>query len=82
MEMEGDLVAALNRNNELLQKRNEIMLSWRLPLRNGILAGVGSALGASLIVTILVWTLKPFESIEPLKPTLERISESLGRGKK
>lgn len=79
MEDEARLAAALNRNNELLLKRIQVMEDWKLPLRNGILAGIGSAIGATLIISILVWLMKPFQAIEPLKPALERLTDVLER---
>lgn len=77
METNGDLIAAIERHSQLLEAQIRQQRDWRLPLRNGVLAGLGGVIGASLIVTLVVWVVQPFKGIEPLKPTLDRLTRAL-----
>ena len=54
-------------------------LNWKLALRQGIVAGLGGVLGATILVSILVAILQPFKRVEILKPTLDRIASELER---
>ena len=67
----------LRRNAALLEQLIRQRADWRLVLRNGVLAGLGGVLGATLVVGILVEVLKPFERFNSLKPYLERIATQL-----
>lgn len=76
--MDNDpLIEALGRNSELLAMRLKYDKDWRMPLRNGILAGFGGVIGATLVVSLVLWILQPFRTFEPLKGTLDRLSTAL-----
>lgn len=75
--MDQELAAAIERNNVLLERQLRQQTDWKVPFRNGVLAGVGSVLGATLVISTLVWTLQPFKGIGPLKPTLDRLTDAL-----
>ena len=74
------LIAEMRRANELLDKISTAHLDWKISLRNGLLAGLGTAIGATLLVSVLVWVLQPFKQLDGLKPTLDNISRQLERG--
>lgn len=82
MENEGALLEAINRHSDLIAKQIRQQQDWRIPLRNGVLAGLGGVIGATLIASIIVWTLQPFKGIGPLKPTLDRMTEALEKSNK
>ncbi len=73
-ETSPELVAQLKRQNELLERQIAVLTSWKIPLRNGLLAGLAGAVGVSLLVGILTTVLKPFEHIAPW---LERVTNAL-----
>ena len=58
----------------LIRQRND----WRLSFRNGIIAGLGGVVGATIVVGLLVQVLKPFQQISPV---FERIATQLEKGK-
>lgn len=75
--MDEALTKALNRHSDLLERQIRLSLDWRITFRNALLAGAGGVIGAALIGSLMIWILKPFESIGPLKPTLDRIARAL-----
>lgn len=74
-------VNLLRRNNELLAERNRLMSDWKLAARNGLIAGFAGAVGATMIVSILLAALKPFEKVDALRPAIERIADDLNRNR-
>ncbi len=42
-------------------------------------AGLGGAVGATILVSLLLSALKPLQGLEVFKPSLERIAEQLER---
>lgn len=79
---ESELLQELRRTNDLLARLVRTHNDWKLQLRQGLLTGFGGVIGATLLVSLVVWVLKPFEGLEALKPTLDNISKQLERGPK
>lgn len=79
---ESELLQELRRTNELLARMIKVHTDWKVQLRQGLLTGLGGVLGATLLVSLLLWVLKPFEGLDALKPTLDNISKQLQRGAK
>lgn len=77
MENEQALIEAINRNNELIARRLMFDKDWKIPIRNGVLAGFGGVVGATLVVSLVVWILQPFSTFAPLKNTLDRLSNAI-----
>ncbi len=71
-----ELETAMDRNNELLERLLVQGRDWKLALRNGLVAGVGGVLGATLVISLLLSVLKPFKSVAPW---LDRITEAIER---
>ncbi len=69
----------LHRGNELMAELVRNQKDWRIAFRNGLLAGLGGVIGATVLVSTLVWIMKPLQRLEVFKPTLERIAQELER---
>ncbi len=70
---------ALEHNTRILERRNKLDGDWRVLLWRGLLVGFGGVIGATLVVSIAIKLIQPFESFEGLKPTLERLTDELKR---
>lgn len=68
----------LTRNADLLETLIKQRQDWRIALRNGIVAGLGTVIGATIVVGLLVQVLRPFEQISPF---FERIATQLEKGR-
>ncbi len=76
-----------DRDEQLLQAISDLTVeihrlanqqrSWKIALRNGLMAGLGGVLGATVLVSILVYTLQPFRKLEGLGPVIERLDRTL-----
>lgn len=71
------LLTEIRRQNQLLEAQLTNQRDWKLALRNGVLAGLGSVLGATVVVSLLLWALRPFHRLEAIGPFLERLNESV-----
>ena len=78
-EREPEILEELRRTNDLLAQLVRTHRDWKLQLRQGLLTGLGGVIGATLLVSLLLWILKPFSGLDALKPTLENISNQLER---
>ena len=47
----------------------------------GVFAGLGTVVGATVLVSIVVWLAKPLSRIEHLGPMIERLTEVLEQKK-
>ncbi|MEQ1823777.1 MAG: DUF5665 domain-containing protein [Fimbriimonadaceae bacterium] len=72
-------VNELKRGNDLTAELLRLQKDWKHALRQGMVTGLGGVLGATLLVSLLLSVLKPFERLEMFKPSLERIAEQLER---
>ncbi len=77
-----ELLQEMRRNNELMARLIHVHSDWRLALRQGLFTGLGGILGATLLVSLLVWVIQPLKRLDALKPTLDNISRQLERGPK
>ncbi len=66
----AELTAEIRRLRE--QQRN-----WKLAMRNALLSGLGGVLGATVVVSLLLFTLRPFRQIEMLGPMIDRLDQTL-----
>lgn len=61
--------------NRLLELQLAAQKDWRLSLRNGLLAGLGGFLGATIVAAILVSFLKPiltYAGLEGYQAAMDR----------
>ncbi|MCW5940806.1 MAG: hypothetical protein KIS66_01150 [Fimbriimonadaceae bacterium] len=77
-----DWLAEMKRGNDLTAELIRFHKDWRFALRNGLLAGLGGVIGATLLVSLLLWMVQPLKRLEMLKPTLDRIAEQLEQGRR
>jgi hypothetical protein len=75
-----DLLSEIRRTNVLLAKLIRTNTDWRLALRQGLMTGLGGVIGATVLVSIMLWLIQPLKRLDALKPTLERISRQLEAG--
>jgi hypothetical protein len=73
------LVRQLEVTNRTLDKLIAVQSDWRLALRMGLISGLGTVLGATVLVSLVVWALQPLKRLEFLKPSLDRIAQQLER---
>ncbi len=71
------IAVELARANELLAKHIALQRDWKLAVRNGLLAGLASVIGATLLVSILLTVLRPLQRLERLGSVFERIEQEL-----
>lgn len=82
LEQDDELVKALRMLASEVAKQTLQQRDWRLPLRNGVLAGVGGVLGATILVSLFVYMLQPFKHFEALGPMIDRLDRTLQRSNK
>lgn len=70
-------VEAIEQNNKLLQRLNHRIGDWKWLLMRGVLIGFGTVVGATLVVSIVVAILQPFQSLDGLGPAIERLTKEL-----
>ena len=73
------MLEALQKNNQLLEQLVKNQSNWKLAIRQGLMTGFGTLVGATLLVSVLVKILKPLEKLDVLKRALERIAGELER---
>lgn len=76
--LRAETVRELRELNDRLDRQIQISTDWKLAIRNGMLIGIGTTLGAAILATILIALLRPFRSFELLGPTLDRLERRLG----
>jgi len=72
---------AVDRNNELLEKR----IAQEAPRRRLVLAmlsGLMTVVGATVLVSTVIWATKPLHYFDSLKPTIERLTNALEEGRR
>lgn len=67
------LATAIERQNELLERALRDERNWKKRMLFGALTGFGSVIGATLVVSALVYLIKPFGNVEYFKPTVDHI---------
>ncbi len=72
-----ELVDAIHRLTIVMQLQIANQRSWRLALRNGLLAGLGGFLGATLVVSLVIAIMQPFKRLEAVGPMIDRLEFAL-----
>jgi len=76
---EKELVEAISRFTAVMERQIAQQRDWKLSLRNGLLAGLGGVLGATVVVSILVWVMQPFRRLQAVGPMIDRLDSTLKR---
>lgn len=66
-------------NNRLLQKRIDVETKFRHLFYAGLIRGFGAAVGATVVVSLVVASLKPIAEYTIFKPMAENIIDQLER---
>jgi hypothetical protein len=74
-----EYLTELKRGNDLTAELIKIQRDWRFALRNGLLGGLGGVIGATVLVSLLIWAIQPLKQLEFLKPSLDKIGQELER---
>jgi hypothetical protein len=72
-----ELIEALRRFTEVMERQLAQQRSWKLALRNGLLAGLGGVIGATVVVSILISIMQPFRGLEAVGPMIDRLDLTL-----
>jgi hypothetical protein len=74
----GELLAwEIHRANELTAQLIRNQTDWKLAFRNGLVTGFGTVVGATVLVSLLIWLLQPLRQLQFLKQPLDRIATEL-----
>jgi hypothetical protein len=79
MDEKDPLVEALEHNSRLLAKHNRLIGDWKWLLFRSALMGLGSVIGATVLLGFLVWMLQPFTAIQGFGDAIDRLTRELGR---
>lgn len=74
-----ELITEMRRTNELLIRLIRVQTDWRLALRQGLMTGLGGIIGATILVSLFLWALRPLERLDGFKPVLDNLSKQLER---
>jgi hypothetical protein len=74
-----ELIAALKSHEKMLRDTVAFETSWQFRLRMGIVQGLGTVVGATLVVSLVVWLLGYATQWDPVAPVAERIIHDLKR---
>jgi hypothetical protein len=72
-----ELIEAINRFTTVIEKQAAQQRDWKLALRNGLLAGLGGVIGATVVVSILVWIIQPFRRLDAIGPMIDHLDTAL-----
>jgi hypothetical protein len=76
---EAEVLAALKEQNALLRRWIRDNNNWGLILARGMVLGLGTAIGATVILSLAIWALRPLRAIEPFRAAVDRAVETLHR---
>lgn len=69
----------LKEHNLLIRRQIKDNNNWTLILLRGMVMGLGTAIGATVILSLAIYALRPLQSIEPLKPAIERLVDTIDK---
>lgn len=79
LEPEKELHFLLKEQNALLKRQIKDNNNWGMILLRGMVMGLGTAIGATVILSLAIWALQPLREIQPLRPTIERLVITLDK---
>ncbi len=78
----AELLAAVAKLSAQLDRQTTMLQDWKFHLRNGVLAGLGGVVGATVVVSIFVYVLQPFKQVQTLGPMIERLDTTLKQNRR
>lgn len=76
-ESESELLTILREQNDLLKEQIEAHKNWRVRFGMGVAQGFGTMIGATVVMSLLIYMLNLATNFDPLKPYATRIVEEL-----
>lgn len=74
-----ELERLLREQNSLIRRQIKDNNNWGLILLRGMVMGLGTAIGATVILSLAIYALKPLQAIEPLRPAVDRLVDVVER---
>lgn len=72
-----ELLAELRRTNDLLAEQVKQSKNWKREFGISMLRGLGAVIGATLLVSVILFALQPLRKIERLEPMLDKVIHEL-----
>lgn len=79
LEQREEQLRLLKEHNLLIRRQIKDNNNWTLILLRGMVMGLGTAIGATVILSLAIYALKPLQTIEPLKPAIERLVNTIDK---
>lgn len=76
-ESESELLSILREQNDLLKEQIEANKNWGVRFGMGVAQGFGTMIGATVVMSLLIYMLNLATNFDPLKPYATRIVEEL-----
>lgn len=77
-----ELLEALRNLSAQLERQTKMQKDWRFHLRNGVFAGLGGVIGATVVVSIVLTVLQPFKQLQQIGPLIERLDHTLRQNRR
>ncbi len=73
-----DLKESIEHLTQSIEELNKRWVPWR-HLTNGMLSGIGAAIGATLVLAVIVWALNGLARVDVLKPAVNTLIPYIDR---
>ena len=74
-----ELITAILNLSKLMERQLDQQRDWKLSLRNGLLAGLGGVIGATVVVSLIITITQPFRRLEAIGPMIDRLDSALSQ---
>lgn len=78
-DLRDEQLRLLKEHNLLIRRQIKDNNNWTLIFLRGMVMGLGTAIGATVILSLALYALKPLQTIEPLKPAIERLVNTIDK---
>ena len=80
-ELNEEYIVAISKLTSEISRLAAQQRDWKISLRNGLLAGLGGVLGATVLVSLIVYFLQPFKKVEAIGSMLDRLDTTIKKSK-